>query len=491
MPPSRDVITVVAPWRFKGADPLVSGYLLVRMGCLETLTGSDGKGGVTPRLARSWEVSADGKTWRILLRQSVRFHDGTALTAEGTADCLRRAFRRDPLFASAALPIESVRALNEREIAITCKEPFAPLPAYLAHYTTAVVPSRPPPSTEAPSVTGTGCYRLVSSEMGTLLQFEAFPDYWGSKPLAPVARYLAVENAETRAMMAESGEADLALTLSVSATSRLSMDSKVAILNTVMPRVRIIQVNTHLPFFQTRGERQAFSMAIDRERIAHTLLGNPQMAATQLLPPSVARWHDPGLAPLAYDPQEALRIFERNGWERGPDGFLRKDGNPFSVEMLTYSSRPMLPLIAQALQAQLREIGIRMDIAVVEAASILQRHQDGTLCTALYSQNFGLVPDPVGVVAFDFGPAAARWGWGALGWESPRLNRLIGQYLSTFDAAFASKIRKGILHGLQQELPLIPVTWYDHRAAVSRRLQGVQLDPYELRPYLEGVTWAP
>lgn len=43
---------------------------------------------------------------------------------------------------------------------------------------------------------------------------------------------------------------------------------------------------------------------------------------------------------------------------------------------------------------------------------------------------------------------------------------------------------------LQEELPAIPIAWYDNHVTVNHRIQGVSLDPSEVRPYPEGVEWA-
>jgi len=110
--------------------------------------------------------------------------------------------------------------------------------------------------------------------------------------------------------------------------------------------------------------------------------------------------------------------------------------------------------------------------------------------TALVGRNFGLVPDSIGTINADFGPVASRGSWGALGWESSKLNTLIDDYLNTFDENKASQLRNDITAILQQELPVIPVSWYDHHVAVSKDITGVTLDAFELRPYPEGVRWA-
>ncbi len=480
-------LVIVSPWGAKGMDPLVSGFIFTRMGCLETLVTTDDKGGLAPLLASKWHVSDDKLSWTFILRDNVLFHDSTPLTGENTALALKRIFARGKLFKSS--PIESVSGSGQK-LTIKTKKPFSALPAYLAHSSTAIMsPAAFGTDAEVDKIIGTGFYKLADSDGKTVFNFIAFSDYWGKKATIKRARYLAVSDGETRALMAESGEADIALTLSATAARRLRGMNNIDIHSTAIPRVREITLNANLPFFDTAPERLAISLAIDREGIANAILKNLGTAATQLMP-AVSMWHNPGLLPLSHDPEKARQLLEKAGWEKSQDGIYTKDGQEFSFELLTYSTRPMLPVVAEALQSQFAEIGVKMTIMVAKSSQIPSKYKDGTLEAALIGRNFGLVPDSIGTITSDFGPALARGSWGSLGWESEKTNSLIEQYLATFEDQKAAKIRTDIAEILQHELPVIPVSWYDHHVTVSKRISGAKLDPYEIIPYTKGVRWS-
>jgi peptide/nickel transport system substrate-binding protein len=484
---SDNTLVVVSPWKAKGMDPVISGFVFTRMGCIETLVTSDGKGGIEPKLAKSWSVSKDKLTWNFTLRDKVLFHDGTALTGEAVVKALNRVLTKKKLFKGT--PVESVTSKG-LDIIIKTSSPFSALPAYLSHYSTGIIaPAAYNDDGSISKIIGTGFYHLVSTNNKTVFDFEAFDKYWGEKAAIQKARYLAVPNGETRALMAESGEADISLTLSATAAERLQTTPDVSIISTAIPRVRLLKLNANLDFFDTIEERLALSLAIDRKGIARAILKNPKTSATQLMP-EVSLWHNTDLNPLEYNPKKASLLLEKAGWEKNADGIYAKGSKEFAFELITYSSRPMLPVVAEALQSQFALIGIRMQISVGKSSQIPTRHKDGTIETALLGRNFGLVPDSVGTINADFGPVDARGSWGALGWESSKLNKLIDQYLNAFNEKKASTIRNEITAIFQEELPVIPVSWYDHHVAVSKGITGVKLDAFELRPYPEGVQWA-
>lgn len=484
---SDNTLVVVSPWKAKGIDPVISGFVFTRMGCIETLTTSDGKGGIEPKLAKGWSVSKNKLTWTFALQDKVLFHNGTALTGEAVVKALNRVLTKKKLFKGT--PVESITS-NGLDIIIKTSSPFSALPAYLSHYSTGIIaPAAYNDDGSVAEIIGTGFYHLVSTNNKTVFDFEAFDKYWGKKAAIQKARYLAVPNGETRALMAESGEADISLTLSATAAERLRNIAGVSVISTAIPRVRLLKLNANLNFFDTIEERLALSLAIDRAGIAEAILKNPKTSATQLMP-EVSLWHNTDLNPLEYNPKKACLLLEKAGWEKNADGIYAKGSKEFAFELITYSTRPMLPVVAEALQSQFAEVGIRMKISVGKSSQIPARHKDGTIETALLGRNFGLVPDSVGTINADFGPVDSRGSWGALGWESSKLNKLIDTYLNAFNEKKASEIRNQITAIFQEELPVIPVSWYDHHVAVSKAITGVKLDAFELRPYPEGVQWA-
>ncbi|MDR3230145.1 MAG: ABC transporter substrate-binding protein, partial [Synergistaceae bacterium] len=363
-------------------------------------------------------------------------------------------------------------------------------PWYLATSSTAILASSAfDAKGNCVKLTGTGFYRLDSQQGNTVFDFSSFDGYWGEKARISKAQYLAVPNPETRAMMAESGEGHIVIDLPAESAQYLEQEAKrtgVGVVSHLLPRVRSLIVNSGLPVFASAELRQAVSLCIDRRGIAQAIHKEAGLAATQLLA-DLTPWHDRSLPPLEYNPEKAKELFLQAGWKPNKEGVLEKDGQEFAFEILTYSVRPDLPVVAQAIQQQLANVGIRVSIAVDNASVIVSRHNDGTLQSALLGRNYSLVPDPIGNIAADFGEP--RDPMGAMNWRSDAVQSLINAYMEAFDPESASKARSSIMAILQAELPVLPISWYANLSAVSGKLDNVNLDPYEIRAYTEGIRW--
>lgn len=165
-----------------------------------------------------------------------------------------------------------------------------------------------------------------------------------------------------------------------------------------------------MPFFDDVRERRAISLLVDRDGISRAVLRNPGNAATQMFAPTLAEWHVPALPPLKRDVAEARRLLAECGWAPGANGTLEQEGRPFRVTLRTFSDRPELPVSAAALQENLREAGIDMQVAVANSSEIPAGHRDGSLEMALFSRSFSILPDPIGTLRVDFGIAGGTGG---------------------------------------------------------------------------------
>ncbi len=469
-------LRVVAPFEILGLEPAQAGHIFLRMDVAETLVTFNRDGTAAPALAQSWTLSDDRREWRFRLRGDARFHDDTPVTAEAVAASLQRSRGKGGVLSQIAL---ASIAAEQGTVVIRTPEPFAPLPAFLANYSSIILaPASFDAAGNVARILGSGPYRVTCLALPLTLEAERFPGWTGTAPAFARVAYLSVAQGESRATMAESGEADLALTLPPTAMRRLASNPQVELRSEPVPRTRILLVNTRDPLLADLRARRAISLAIDRAGMAAGILRNPAAAATQLLPPVLAGWHDPALAPLAHDPAEARRLLAELGWKPGADGILVRDNRRFRLSLRTLTVFPELPTMAAALQAQLREIGIEVEVQSVGAAEIPAARADGSLQLALGARNYALVPDTLGVLQEDFGPEGAVWG--AMGWSSPALLDAFRQLGATFDAAARAAPRRVVTGILQQELPVIPLSWLDYNLAVSRRVTNVRFDPYEL-----------
>lgn len=482
--PAADTFRVVTSQEINGLDPSRSGYVFARMQVVETLTGADDGGRPGPQLARAWTLSEDRLTWRFELRPGARFQDGTAVTAEAVAFCLERARRQTGVLGN--IPIESIAAEAEA-VFIRTRRPFVSLTAFLAHYSTAILAPASFEGDAVRAVIGSGPYKVARLLAPQRLETERSGHWDGPPPAFARASYLAAGRGETRAAMAEGGQAEMVAQLAPETVERLRRNPRLDIRVQPIPRTRLIKLNCGSPLFSDVRARRAISLALDRAGMAAALLRSPTSAATQMFPASMAEWHVPSLPPLRRDLAEARRLLGALGWQPGPDGLLVRDGAPFSFTLRTFSDRPELPGLATAMQAQLRELGIDMKVAVVNSGEIPAGHRDGTLEAALMARNFSLVPDPLGTLLQDYGPRGGDWG--AMNWSSPALSALLEELGATADATVRAALRGRASTILQEELPVIPVSWFDLATAVSKRVAGLSVDPLEISYRVAGARW--
>lgn len=467
---ANGTLDVVAQFEIQSPEPSTSGYIFTRMGVSETLTNADPDGRLTPGLATGWSASADGLTWIFTLRDGVLFHDGTPVTAAGVANALAIARAKPgPL---AKTPVTGI-APGAGSVTFTLSEPFAALPAYLAHYSAQILaPAAYDTDGAGVAVIGTGPYRVTDLAPPLSLKAEVFAEYWGNAPHVPNVSYSAVSRVETRALMAESGEADFVFGLDPASVARLGLSDAATVHSVAIPRTLMIKVNAGHPFLSSPEARRALSLAIDRKGIAKAVLRYPE-GATQLFPPSVGDWHDTGLKPLAYDPVAASAILAGQGWTPGADGILTRDGESFALTLTTYPDRPELPLVAAVLEQQFRAIGVALTIDTTNSSEITSRHADGSLDLGLIARNFALIPDPIGTVLSDYAPTGD---WGAMNWQNGEIVDL-ARRVGRGEGGAAERAR--IAEIMQTELPVIPIAWYRQTLAVAQGVEGTVIDPWE------------
>jgi len=483
---TRSDISVAAPWEIAGADPATSGFVFLRMEVMETLVDADLSGRLLPGLATEWAASADGLIWTFTLREGVSFHDGTPLTAEAVAKALVRAEANPGPLESA--PVAGI-GTEDGAVVVTLDSPFAALPAVLAHSSTVIpAPASFDQDGAVVSAIGTGPFAITSLMPPQRLETVRFADYWGEPAIMANASYLASGRAETRALLAESGDADLVFTIDPSGFARLSQLDTVETIAIPIPRVMTLKVNAGHPLLANVEARQALSLAIDRAGIAAGIIRFPEAAATQLFPPALPGWHDPDRDPLAFDPARAKTFMAELGWTPGNDGILTRDGERFALTLVTFPDRPEQPLVAAAIQDQWRAIGVELDVNVTNYSEIPAGHQDGSLEVALFARNYGLTPDPIGIVVSDFGPGGGDWG--AMGWEAPAVAEAVQAIAALADPDLRAPLIAEVAATLHQELPLIPLVWYQHTVAVAAGLKGVVVDPLERDYGISRMSWA-
>lgn len=484
--PSADqLLRLVGPFEVQSIDPSTAGGVFSRLQVAETLVDADVGGQLQPGLAERWEVADDQLEWRFWIREGAVFHDGTTVDAPAVVNALQLAREKaDTPLASA--PVRSIAAAGE-VVRIRLDEPFAPLPAVLAHTSAQILAPASYDDGTVVSVIGTGPYEIAELRQPDRVDVVASDDWQGEPPAITRVRYEAVGRAETRALMAESGQSHLTFGMDPTSLRRVDGADGIRIESVTLPRTIQLKANADHESLAEVTVRRALSMALDREAMAAALLRDPEMAATQLFPPSLEDWHQADIDPLVHDPDGARQLLEDAGWQVGEDGIRVRDGQRLALELRTFTDRPELPILATAIQAAFADVGVALDVRIGNSSDIPAGHQDGSLQLALYARNFALVPDPTVTLIGDFGPEGGDWG--AMGWTDPTLSGLLADMTADVTTGEDAERRSQVAGILQTELPVIPVAWYRQSAVVDQDLEGVMLDPLERSWLLTGMSW--
>lgn len=481
-----DTLRIVGPFEVHSLEPAADGEMFTRLQVTETLVTSDLEGELAPGLAAEWSSSGDNTEWEFELVEGATFHDGTTVTPESVVAALEKAAAEtaSPL---AEVPIDQIRP-EESSVAFTLTQPYLTLPAVLTHYSTVILaPASYDDQGHVTEIIGTGPYAVKSAELPASIQTARFDGWRGAAPAIENVTFQAVGRPESRALMAVSDQADVVFGLEPAGRQRVEATNGVGMESSLQPRTILLKVNAGHPVLGDVRVRRALSLALDREAMATAVLREKELAATQLLPPSLPAWH-PDVEPLEHDQEAARALLAEAGWMPGADGTLQRDGQPLTLNLVTYPDRAELPALATAIQAALAEIGVGIEVEVTNSSEVPARQADGSLELALTSRHFALVSDPLVTVADVFAPGGSDWG--VMNWSDPAVDSAVTALLEGASDGEAEQHRETIVRTAHEQLPLVPVAWYRMNAAVNERVDGFVLDPLETTWRITDLQWA-
>lgn len=474
--PTNNTLTISGPFEFHGTDMAKDGHIYSRLGVTQSLTRLKTTGEVVPLLAESWSVDENGTRWQFQIRQGVKFHDGQSLNAKDVAASLQRAKTMPGVFAK--VPVDAIHAEGQN-LEIVLERPYLPLLNTLAHFSLGIL-SADSFDAEGNIVqfNATGPYQVVELVAPHKVSLTRFNDYWSNKASIENVEYLAGHRSESRALQVQSGQTDIAYTIDAISKQNLESTDNVSVQSVNLPRTVLLKVNNHHPYLSDPKARQAISLAINREGIASNVLYAPGSEAYQLFSSSQNEWHIE-----QHNPKRNLELSRQLladlGWEKGSDGMLQRNGKPFKLTLVTYSDRPELPMIATALQNQLLDIGVQIDVSIDNSSVIPAGHHDNTLELALIARNFGMTGSPLPVLYKDFTNKKGS-DWGHMNWHSQQLQDDLTKLVSASDSSQQYKLTQGVATILAQELPVIPIVYSSQHVAYNKSLKGLVIDPFEI-----------
>ena len=334
-----------------------SGWACIRYGVGETLFRySDGME-IEPWLATGYRL-VDELTWEITVRGGVTFSSGRPLDAQAVKECLEHLVEVHGR-ARGDLMIDTIEAEGQT-VTIRTTQPRATLLNYLSDPYGCIIDMEAG-VTEEGIVAGTGPYVAVSLRTGEELVLTKNSQYWGGEPGFDTVKVLTITDGDTLTMALQSGEIDAAYGMPYASYPLFQNDGYV-FSSCATSRAFFMTMNYGSAVMQDPAVRRAIAMGIDKERFVEELLGGHGYVAAGAYPDHFS-FGGGAVTAKGYDPEGAKAVLEAAGWvDTDGDGVREKDGQALAIRYLTYPSRQELPLLAEAVQATLEDIGFAVTI---------------------------------------------------------------------------------------------------------------------------------
>ena len=448
---------------------------------------------VTGDLAKSWTFSKDCLTLDFKLEQGVRWHDGQPFTADDvvfTWETTMNAKTPSP-YKSDFLDVDRVEARGPHEVRISYKRPYAKallswavpmLPRHLLERWVRDGKLREAPQNWTAPI-GTGPYRFKEMKSGEKVVVVANPDYFKGRP--PISRivYRIIPSQATIFLELKAKGVDVAALTAL----QYKRQTEYPAFEKAYNKYRYAGAGyTYFGFnlkdkrFADRRVRRAFAHAINKQELLDgVVLGLGRRATGPFRP---GTWADnPEVKGVPYDPKRAQALLAEAGWrERNADGLLVKDGVPFTFELLTNQGNDERKKIAEIIQASLRELGIGVEIRVLEWAALLKEHIKKRHFDSIVL-GWGTGADPDQYVVWhssQSGPDDLNH----ISYANPEVDALLEAGRSSCVQAERVRYYHRLHQVLADDQPLVFLYWRDALPVVSSRIYGIQPGP-------AGIKW--
>ena len=441
---------------------------IVYANIFEGLTRIGPDGSVLPALAESWEISEDGKTYTFKLHTGVKFHDGTDFDAEDVKFSLDRARADDSTNAQKALfaAIDTVEVVDPATVKVTLKQPQGSF-LYNLGWGDAVIVAPESADGNKEKPIGTGPFKFDSWAKGSSVTISKAEGYWGAPVALDKAEFRIIPDAAAAVPALLSGDVQAFPNAPVGdALPQIQSDPRFAVVIGSTEGETILSINNKKAPFDKKEVRQAISYAIDRQAyIDGALNGLGTPIGSHFAP------HNPSYVDLTgaypHDVAKAKELLKAAGFEGGINATIKLPPPAYARQG------------GEIIAAQLREVGINLEIIPVEWADWLQQ--------VFTDKNYDLTivshtePNDIDIYS--------RPGY-YFQYENPEFNKVIEELGATADEgkrkellATAQKILSdNAVVGFLAQLPKIGV-W-------DAKLQGMWENAPIQATDLTGVKWA-
>jgi peptide/nickel transport system substrate-binding protein len=454
-------------------------------------------------LATAWEVSDDGLTWNVTIREGVTWHDGAPFVVEDvvltyTALLTEETQAADYGYVTALMV--SVEAADESTVTFVNNTPSVDfLQDYLYWYV--IIPSHvwgeiplaewithPGSTGDDPSmVIGTGPFMFVEWMGAQSTTFARYDGYWDGRPHLDEVILKIIEDTAAAATQLLSGDIDFFPEVDTGAVASFDTNTFTVIatpngyIDALWPNLRPERTT----LFEDVRVRQAIMYAIDREQLIEVAdfgFGEIPVAFAPL-----GAWFidaDALTVAYAYDPEQAAALLDEAGWTLAESGIREKDGQPFSFVLLAASGDERRITRATIIQEQLRAIGLEAELQV----------ETSDVWAEMFYPSEGQSDFELSVGVINIASPEQAFYWASdgqtnnSGYDNPEIDELYIEARAEFDRERRIELYTQANNILLEDLPALPLSLTQLVGINNKRLHNI-VHPAQTGGHFNAQYW--
>ena len=423
-----------------------------------TLFRTDADLNPEPSLVDTYENVSDTE-WLFHLKQGVKFHDGSELTAQDVAASITYS-KTCPEVNLYNRCILTVEAVDNYTVKIVTDGPSATLLYDLCHHGNAILPKKLLDNgndfNENPI--GSGPYKFVEWKRGDSVEFKAFEDYFGGAPAIKSMTWKIIPEGSSRTIALEAGEVDMIIEVEAMDVERIESNSDLTLLKHESTAINWLMLNNEKPGLDNQNVRHAINSAINRDDLVTVAMNGMAAPAYSSTPLGMLGSTDEGAD--TYDVKKAQEYMDASGVD------------PKSVKMSIICSNDTKKRAAEVIQSNLTEIGINCEIESMDLATYLSTTAEGNYTASIggYSSS-DMVSYLVGVYHSKSIGASNKTRL-----NNPEIDALIDEAAATVDPEAREVILKEVTVQLNELCPQVSLYQDMYLRAYNANLEGVDIN---------------
>lgn len=409
------------------------------------------EGRIEGELVESFQIEKN--ILKLKLKEKIYFQDGEELTAVIVKQSLERN-KTIPVTKVLIDPIERIEVIDKYNLEIKSLTNINIVLHNFTHSSLAIVKKD-----KNGKLVGTGAFKLLDWGTGVKVILEKNENYFKEIPKVSRIEFVTIPEATNRFIALETNEVQIAYDIASIDVKSLEKSKDLTVINELSYGTDFLSINTEKAPLNDINLREAISYALDKESINEVIFESTSKVANSIITATTFGYS--AKENKIYNLEKAKEI-------------MKKYSLPIKIELWIYEDTSKYQM-AQIIQANLKEIGIDVEIKTLELSSFLQLSAMGQ-----HNALIGLWYTSTGDADYGYYPLLHSSSKGGVGnrsfYDNKEIDRLLEEARKEQNQEKRKEIYNKVQNIISKENPIIPIVYKTYTIGLNKKIKGFKFN---------------